>query len=375
MGQTIIGLNDAKAVKRYSGNLAVDVGRKGYWTRKFMGKGEVPTRPLWQLTDLEADAGEQITYDLSMQLNMQPVEGDTELHGKEEALQFYTDNVYIDQMRGGVDAGGRMTRKRTLHDLRKIAKARETDWWARVFDEIIFMYLSGVRGTNTEFVFPTSYSGFANNSLTTPDINHIVGGGLCTASQAMAATDTMTTLPIDRAVAYAEMMGGGGPAYSEVPQIQKCEVDGEEMFLLVMDPNQAFNLRRNTTSMDWADIQKAIATAVGRDTPFLKGGLGMWNGVVLHKHQNCIRFTAYNTLGSPTGGAIAATRAIFCGLQAGAMAFGSPGQDLRFGWNEEGRDNNNRVVISSHTIWGFKKVTFNGNDFGVIAIDTAAVKP
>jgi hypothetical protein len=73
MAQTIIGLNDAKAVKRYSGNLAVDVGRKGYFTRKYMGKGEVPTRPIWQLTDLEADAGEQITFDLSMQLNMQPV--------------------------------------------------------------------------------------------------------------------------------------------------------------------------------------------------------------------------------------------------------------------------------------------------------------
>ena len=375
MAQTIIGLNDAKAVKRYSGNLAVDVGRKGYWTRKFMGKGEVPTRPLWQLTDLEADAGEQITYDLSMQLNMQPVEGDQELHGKEEALQFYTDNVYIDQMRGGVDAGGRMTRKRTLHDLRKIAKARETDWWARVFDEIIFMYLSGVRGTNTEYVFPTTYSGFANNSLTSPDSNHIVGGGLCTSSQAMATTDTMTTLPIDRAVAYAEMMGGGGPPYAEVPQLQKCEVDGEELFLMVMDPYQAFNLRRNTTSMDWADIQKAIATAVGRDTPFLKGGLGMWNGVVLHKHQNCVRFTAYNTLGSPTGGTVNATRALFVGLQAGTIAFGSPGQDLRFGWNEEGRDNNNRVIITSHTIWGFKKVTFNGNDFGVMAVDTAATKP
>jgi hypothetical protein len=59
-----------------------------------------------------------------MQLNMQPIEGDAELHGKEEALQFYSDNVYIDQMRGGADAGGRMTRKRTLHDLRKIAKSR-----------------------------------------------------------------------------------------------------------------------------------------------------------------------------------------------------------------------------------------------------------
>ena len=369
MAQTIIGLNDAKAVKRYSGNLAVDVGRKGYFTRKFMGKGEVPTRPLWQLTELEADAGEQITYDLSMQLNMQPVEGDAELHGREEALVFFTDNVYIDQMRGGADCGGRMTRKRTLHDLRKIAKARSVDWWARVFDEIIMMYMAGARGTNTEFVFPTTYSGFANNSLTAPDTNHMVYGGVATSKASLADTDTMSTLPIDRAVAYAEMMGGGGPAYSEVPQLQKCNIDGEDVYLLLIDPYQAFNLRRNTTTNDWADIQKALMSAVGHSNEFYKGGLGMWNGTVIHKHQNVIRFTDYGT------GAISASRGLFMGLQAGCIAFGSPGQDLRFGWNEEGRDNNNRVVITTHTIWGFKKVTFNGNDFGVMAVDTAAKRP
>ena len=369
MGQTVIGLNDAKAVKRYSGNLAVDVGRKGYWPRKFMAKGEVPTRPIWQITDLESDAGEQITYDLSMQLNMQPIEGDAELHGKEEGLSFYSDAVYIDQMRGGADCGGRMTRKRTLHDLRKIAKARSTDWWARVFDEIIMMYLSGSRGTNTEFVFPTTYTGFANNSLTSPDSNHIVYGGVATTKASMVATDKMSTLPIDRAVAYAEMMGGGGPAYSEVPQIQKCEVDGEECFLMVMDPYQKFDLRRNTTTNDWADIQKAIATSEGKSSAFIKGGIGMWNGVVLHSHQNVIRFTDYGS------GAVSASRALFCGNQAGVIAFGSPGQDLRFGWHEEERDNGNKVIITTHTIWGFKKVTFNGNDFGVMAIDTAATKP
>ena len=370
MAQTIIGLNDAKAVKRYSGNLAIDVPRKGYWTRKFMGKGEVPTRPIWQLTDLESQAGEQITYDLSMQLNMQPVEGDRELFGREEALQFFTDNVYIDQMRGGADAGGRMTRKRTLHDLRKIAKARETDWWGRVFDELFFMYLSGARGANTDFVYPTTYTGFANNSFTDPDSNHIVYGGVATASTDVVVTDKMTTLPIDKAVAYAKMMGGGGPAITEIPQMQKCEVDGEEMFLCVMNPYQAFDLRRNTASNDWADIQKAIATAVGRDTPFLKGGLGMWNGVVLHEHQNVITFSTYGT-----GSNVNAARALFCGLQAAVVAFGSPGNELRFGWYEDERDNGNRLVITTHTICGIKKVTFNGNDFGVMAIDTAAKKP
>ncbi len=370
MAQTIIGLNDAKAVKRFSGNLAVDVGRKGYWTRKFMAKGKTPTRPIWQLTDLEADAGELITYDLRMQINMQPVEGDQALEGKEAQLVFYTDSVYIDQMRGGVDGGGRMTRKRTVHDLRAISKEAQVDWWARVFDELIFMYLSGSRGTNVEFVFPTTYTGFANNSLTAPDSNHIVYGGVAATKASLATTDIMSTLPIDRCVAYAAMMGGGGPAYSEIPQLQKVDIEGVQGYMMVMDPYQAFSLRRNTTSMDWADIQKALVASVGRDNLFYKGGLGIWNNTVLHEHQNCIRFTDY---GSPA--TLTATRALFCGLQAGAIAFGSPGNDLRFGWNEDERDNGNRIIITSRTIWGAKKVTFNGNDFGVMAVDTYAAKP
>jgi len=370
MAQTIIGLNDAKAVKKYSGNLAVDVGRKGFFTRKFMAKGEVPTKPIWQLTDLESDAGEQITYDLSMQMNMQPIEGDAVLHGKEEKLIFFTDAVYIDQMRGGANCGGRMSRKRTLHDLRKIAKARSTDWWARVYDQIFFMYLSGARGVNSDFVFPTTYSGFANNSLTAPDANHLVYGGVANAKNTLASTDKMTTLPIDKAVAYAEMMGGGGPAASAVPQIQKCNVDGEEVFLVIMNPYQKFDLRRNSTTNDWADIQKALATAMGKSSEFLKGGLGIWNGCVLHSHANCIQFSDYGAESN-----VAAARALFMGKQAGVIAFGSPGQNLRFGWNEEGRDNNNEIVITTHSIVGIKKVTFNGNDFGAIALDTAAARP
>lgn len=71
--QTIIGLNDAKAVKKYSAFLAVDVGRKSYFNKKFMGVGEESSMPIQTLPNLENDAGEQITFDLIMQLKMQPV--------------------------------------------------------------------------------------------------------------------------------------------------------------------------------------------------------------------------------------------------------------------------------------------------------------
>lgn len=363
MAQTIIGLNDAKAVKRYSGNLAVDVGRKGYWTNKFMASGEVPTRPLWRLTDLEADSGEQITYDLSMQLKMKPVQGDDPIKGKAEKLNFYTDNIYIDQLRGGADCGGRMTRKRTLHDLRKIAKARSVDWWARVFDETIFMYLSGARGTNTEFIEGVDFTGYANNAFTAPDSAHLIYGGTATSKATVAATDKFSLNAIDRCVARASLMGGG---VQGVPQIQPAEIEGEKRFLCIIDPTQNYDLRTGTETVGWADIQKALATSVGNKSNFITGAIGIHNNTVIHSHENIVRFTDYGA------GAVQASRALFCGVQAGVIAFGSPGKDLRFGWREEEEDAGNRVEIYTNTIVGVKKTTFNGLDFGVMAIDTAA---
>jgi len=365
--KTIIGLNDAKAVNKWSAALAVDVGRKSYFTKKFMGYGEEASTPIQMLNHLENDAGEYISFDLSVQLKMQPVEGDNTLDGNEEDLKFYTDGVYIDQLRGGVNTGGRMTRKRTLHDLRKIAKKRQSEWWARVFDELFFMYLSGARGINTDYIFPTTYSGFANNSLTAPDTDHILYAGSATSKASIAATDKMDVNLVDRCVARATMMGGGT---TEIPQIQPVMVDGEEHYCLVMNPWQEFDMRTNTSAGQWLDIQKAAAGAEGRKNPIFRGALGMYNNVVLHSHKGIVRFNDYGA-----GSNVEASRALFLGAQAGVCAFGSPGTNLRYDWHEETRDNGNQAVITTSSIVGVKKTTYNGKDFGVIAAETAAKDP
>lgn len=259
-----------------------------------------------------------------------------------------------------------MTRKRTLHDLRAVARKRQSEWWARVFDELFFMYLSGARGVNTEFVFPTTYTGFANNSFTAPDSDHIIYADGTTKGTCEVG-NTMDLTEIDKAVAYATMMGGG---IQEVPKISPINIDGEKHYVCLMNPWQVYDVRKNSSTGQWLDIQKAAAGAEGRSNPIFKGGLGMYNNVVLHEHEALIRFSDYGN-----GGAVEACRALFMGTQAAVCAFGSPGSGLRFDWNEESRDNGNQAVITTATIFGIKKVTFNSKDFGVMAIDTAAKKP
>jgi len=369
--KTIVGLNDPKAVKKFSAFLAVDVGRKSYFAKKFMGVGEEAQTPIQMLPHLENDAGEQISYDLVMQLKMQPIEGDNTLEEKEEDLKFYTDSLYIDQARGGVNTGGRMTRKRTIHDLRKIARVRQSEWWARVFDELLFMYLSGARGINTEFIYPTTYAGFANNGFVAPDTQHILFGGAATSKATLVVGDKFDLKLIDRAVARADMMGGGT---SMIPSIQPCEIDGEPHYVICLNPWQEYDTRTNATTGQWLDIQKAAASAEGRNNPIFKGALGMYNNVVLHKHKAVIRFNDYGA-----GANVLAARALFMGRQAAVMAFGSPGTGLRFDWHEETQDRGNQAVIDTATIVGVKKTAFTiegtSRDFGVIALDTAATDP
>jgi N4-gp56 family major capsid protein len=369
--KTIVGLNDPKAVQKYSVFLAVDVGRKSYFSKKFMGKGEEAQTPIQMLPHLENDAGDKISYDLVMQLKMQPVEGDNTLENKEEDLKFYTDSLYIDQMRGGVNTGGRMTRKRTIHDLRKIARVRQSEWWARIFDELLFMYLSGARGVNADYIYPVGYAGFATNGFVAPDSQHILYAGAASSKATLANTDFFDLTLIDRAVARAEVMGGGVEA---IPEIQPCEIDGENHFVLVMHPWQEYKVRTVTTTGQWLDIQKAAASAEGRNNPIFKGSLGMYNGVVLHKHKGVIRFSDYGA-----GANLAAARGLFMGRQAAVMAFGSPGTGLRFDWHEESQDRGNQAVIDTGTICGVKKTAFSiegtSRDFGAIALDSFVADP
>jgi len=364
MPATVIGVNSPQAVKRWASLLAVDVGRKSYFTRKMLGVGADASTPIQQFNELEHDAGDEVSFDLSMQLGMQPVEGDAVLEGKEENLVFYTDKFKIDQMRGGVNTGGRMTRKRTLHDLRLVARRRQSEWWARVQDELMFMYLSGARGINPDYVYPTSYTGFAGNVLTAPDPEHYLATS-ANGQADMTAADIMTLSVIDTLVARATMMGGGTQG---TPQIQPIDINGEKHYVMLLNPYQVYDLRTNTSVGQWQDIQKAAAASEGRNNPIFKGSLGMYNNVILHEHKSVTRFDNYGV-----GANVPAARALFMGTQAGCIAFGSPGTKQRFQWHEETRDNGNQVVITTSAILGVKKSTFNGKDFGVIAVDTAAV--
>ena len=129
--------------------------------------------------------------------------------------------------------------------------------------------------------------------------------------------------------------------------------------LCVMHTFQEDDLRANVQTGQWLDIQKAAAAAEGKNNPLFKGSLGMYRGVILHSHRNVIRFANAGAAGN-----VEAARALFMGSQAAVVAFGSPGTNMRFDWHEETRDNGDKVVITTSSIFGIKKVTFTHDGVG-----------
>lgn len=362
--QTVVGVNDPKAVRRWATSLATDTDKQSYFT-KFIGTGE--NNIIERKVELEDEAGDTITFDLSMRLRGGMTLGDDRVEGSAESLTFYSDEVKIDQARKGASAAGRMSRKRTLHNLRRIARDRTSEYTAQWLDEGFFTYLSGdaaFAGINQDRVFTQA---FAGNAVEAPDADHILYGGDAVSKATLASADKMNVALLERVAVKPTMMNAVNP---DVVKMSPVRIEGGKCFVVLMSQFQAYDMRVETGDLSWSKISQALATSEGRNSPIVKGGLGKVNNLVLHEHESVVRFDDYGA-----GADVPAARALLLGRQAGVVAYGSGGNGARMSWVEKMTDADNQIEIYCGMIAGMKKTRFNNADFGVCAIDTYATDP
>ena len=347
MATTEYGVNHPLAVKRWAPDL-MKVALKKTSFAQFMGRN---SNSLCQVkTELNKGAGDRIRFGIRYQLTGDGVEGDDTLEGNEEALVTYSDNVFINQLRHAVRSEGKMSEQRVPFSVREEARDGLSDWFANRFDTAFFNQLGGMSSI-------TDGRLTGHNTPTAPDSDHqlLAGGGdVAPASEgALASSQTMVLSDIDNCVEKAKTL--------EVP-IRPIDIGrGEQKYVMFLHPYQVYDLRTNTNTGQWLDIQKA-AMQGGQisNNPIYTGALGEYNGVILHENTR-------------VPSAVASTRrALFCGAQAGAMAFGRESQPYTFQWVEELFDFKNQLGVSGGTIWGLKKCTFNSSDHSVLVMSTWA---
>lgn len=363
MGATEFALNAALAVQRWGADLAREVAVQQYFS-KFMGTDDNSMIKIRK--ELIKKAGEKITIGVKMKLSGDGAEGDTPIEGTslEEGMEFFNDSLFIDQRRKTTKTKGKMTEQRVPYDLRREGRDSLAIWNAEDLDQFLFMYLSGARGIMPQgsggFHVGLTFTGRANNPLTEPNSENLIYGGNASGKADLDSSDVMALTIIERLVAKIETMD---------PIMQPIKVNGEDKYILLMHPFQAYAMRTSTTENDWLQIQKEAGSRGDKNLVY-KNSLGEYAGMILHKHRYVIRFNDY---GNPA--TVTAARALCLGSQAGLIAWGGDGGKNRYTWNEETDDRGNRLAITSGSIFGCKKTRYNSKDWGVIAVDTYYADP
>lgn len=358
MATTAYGTNHPLAVKAWAKKLFAEALKQ---TRFAQFKGSSSSNSLVSLrTELSKSAGDKVTIGLRMQLLGRGVTGDTTLEGEEEPLSTFSDAVFIDQLRHAVRSSGKMSEQRVLFDVRTEAKDGLRDWLADRFDTALFNQLCGATTQQTQANATTStavdnaYSG--NQAAIAPSASQlfVCSAALDTTEASLSATTTFSLklADIDRAVAKGK---------TSTPVVRPLNYGGEQQYVMFIHPLQTFQLRANTSTGQWQDIQKAKLTGgLIADNPLVTGMLGVYNNVMLVED---VRVTP---VASTVSSSTSYRRAVFCGAQAAAIAFGQDGGDTKGRWVEEDFDYKNQFGVSVATIFGLKKMVFNSADFATI---------
>jgi N4-gp56 family major capsid protein len=346
MAVTAFGTNDAQTVKIWS-SLTLREALKATRFAQLMGTGK--SAVIQRLVDLEKSAGDQIKYDLLMQMTGAGVTGDNRMRDNEEALVYYQDTVNIDQLRNA-HAFRRMSQQRTLHDMRMDAKANLADWFSGTFDSYMFRCLCG----DTTLTH--------GQTATAPTTNHIIYSGDATSQATIGNNDQFTLADIDYAKEKAKTL---------TPPLRPTMVNGSEMYVVVLHPYSITDLRldvANSAYVDWPSIQM-MAQQRGKDNPIFTGANGIYN--------NCIILES-TRIYTPAANV---RRNLFLGAQAGVFAMGGAydsiektrvGKDNLMSWYEEVDDYGNEKGISVGSIFGINKSVFNSADYGLITLASYA---
>ena len=363
MSATEFGVNHPSARKVWGKDCMVETGKSMFFN-SYMGTGD--NVPIKVQTELNKAAGDKITVELVRKLSGWGAEGDNTLKDTnfEEAMDFFNDALFINQLRKSTKSKGKMSEQRVPHNIRQKGRNALQLWWSEVYDELIMMYLAGARGIDASFKASLAFTGFAGNALSAPD-NQVYAGN-ATGADDVDSSDTMSLDVVERCVAKAETLD---------PMIRPIVVNGEKKWLLLMHTFDAYNLRTSTTTNDWVDIQKHAGMRGGKNKVY-KNSLGEYADVILAKHRNVIRFNTYGATG-----ALPASRSLFMGAHAGIIAWGKGGNKNRMNWFEELDDRGNALAIATGSIFGVKRSTYvdedgaNGLDFGLIAVDSYCKDP
>lgn len=359
--------------------------------------------PIVRVTDLSKSAGSSVSVDLFNILQGRPITGDTKLAGKMMSLTASSMDITINQLRAGVDAGGRMAQQRTIHDLRSIGRAALAGWWTRMNDQIKLIHFAGARGSQytPDWTVPLAsdpeFASIMVNSVLPPTYDKHFYAGDATSLATLDATDILTLEDIDRLRATIDEMQT--PMQPVV--LPDDPASGDSPLFVLLVTNRVWHyLQTRTGEKAWRTFLMNARERSSKN-PLFTGEPGMWNGILVKKMPRAIRFNpgevvnvcandaaatvTTSTVDAALGGADSAyynvDRCLLLGAQGLAECWGQhSASGTHMSWHEEESDHGNCLEASISAIGGWSKLRFKDSsgymkDHGIMVVDATAPDP
>ncbi|MCP2517410.1 DUF4043 family protein [Achromobacter mucicolens] len=377
-------------------------------------KGQTsPDMPLVRVTDLTKSQGDQVSVDLINQTGGKPIMGDKQAEGKGERLDMSSMDIRIDLATKVVDAGGKMTQQRTVHNLRALAMANLQGWFRRFNDQSTIVHLAGTRGSQvgTDWVVPMSndpdFGEIMINPVKAPTFNrHWVADGqsLVQGGQALNALDTTDTFKLEHLDHLGAIIDDMEFKLQPIKIAGDAAADDEPLYLLLVTNRMWQSILTNTAanSLQWRTFlqnawNRASSFSGPKKHPLFTGEAGIWHNILVRKMDRAIRLNPGDAVqyctqaGQATAAEATATvpdlqpghavdRGMLLGAQALAHVYGkNQGSDTYANWMENRYNFERNLEVAGEVMCGKAKLRFSvpdarGNkiptDHGVMVLDT-----
>jgi N4-gp56 family major capsid protein len=419
---TEIPAGDPKAIKLFSVALCSQQQRRTGFLNNLIGPapskeeafGKHKTQtssgfPFVRITDLE-EKGDKVSVDAFDVFGGEPVMGDDDAEGTGEALSSSSMEVRIDLTTKAGDVGGKMSRHRTLHDLRLLVFANLDGYFRRINDQTALVHVAGARGDETgrEWIVPLqssqNFPKIMINPVQAPTYNqHFVvdGTDLAKGGAQLGSVATTDKLTLDHIGALRVLLDEAEYPLLPVKLPDDPAAEDDPLYVLYLSPRQYGQLLAQMSEKSIRSFQQNAwnRASYGSKHPLFRGEVGMWNGIIVRKlpHTICFKsgsstkiITAANAatatettqeISTAITSAYRVDRGILLGAQALAIAQGTRlfGKELKrtglpYNWNETPRNFGRSAKISGDMMDGKKKFRFDldgtPTDHGVIALDS-----
>ena len=333
MSDSNIGTSDDKTAKAWHAKLKMDVYKEAYFTSRFISTSEDGV--VQDYKDLSKGKGDSITFGIVARGTDGFLPSGTKVDDNEEDLVTFNDKVLVDEKNFGIANSSMISSQRAFYNM---PDAMYNALIQRAAEKVDLEYFTALDTTNTIVMYEEAGAQKATATI-------------ATATAAVTAADKLNPEFLTK-IKPALLTGFARKTYPVKP----VKVDGRKYWIVLVHPDALADLENDSTFLS----ARREALARSKDNPIFTGAWAIWNGFVIHAHENIaigtdsssgVSWAKCHILGQ---GAIASAWALSPTVEAKNSAYKQQEQ----GWGY-------------FSIWGVKKPQYDGYDYGSINLVVA----